>query len=456
MYMRKTNWVISLSSLFLSVTQQQLCAADCKRPVQGPPGPIGTKGVFDFNSLTSVAGLEFLIGPTGPTNPAGITGPPGMTGAQGLPGAMGATGALGPTGPAGETGATGAMGATGDPGLTGPQGAQGPTGAQGAQGATGAQGVQGATGAQGAQGATGPQGAQGLTGAQGAQGPTGPQGAQGPTGAQGAQGPTGPQGAQGPTGAQGVQGPTGLCCGGGLTGPEGAAGPQGPTGPAGPTGVTGSSFTTQIYATFGMTLLARVAQSNIFPLGGTLPSETLQPGQFNTDPSGRFPLSFFMPAEGIPSGVSAILSGGTGANQGLVTISVPGTYLITIGVAAEGGDPGVPVPGTTYASEAVAALRMGTSINTLTPFAGGYLMSRGRTNPLNPVAMNPNFPDYLAEDTLITTTFVIQIPTVPMYLDIANCNPSLMADGNNGIVQIDTDNPAYAPSVVLTILQIGP
>src|SRR5579862_5784440 len=345
MYMRKTNWVISLSSLFLSVTQQQLCAADCKRPVQGPPGPIGTKGVFDFNSLTSVAGLEFLIGPTGPTNPAGITGPPGMTGAQGLPGAMGATGALGPTGPAGETGATGAMGATGDPGLTGPQGAQGPTGAQGAQGATGAQGVQGATGAQGAQGATGPQGAQGLTGAQGAQGPTGPQGA------------------------------------------------QGPTGPAGPTGVTGSSFTTQIYATFGMTLLARVAQSNIFPLGGTLPSETLQPGQFNTDPSGRFPLSFFMPAEGIPSGVSAILSGGTGANQGLVTISVPGTYLITIGVAAEGGDPGVPVPGTTYASEAVAALRMGTSINTLTPFAGGYLMSRGRTNPLNPVAMNPNFPE---------------------------------------------------------------
>ena len=165
-----------------------------------------------------------------------------------------------------------------------------------------------------------------------------------------------------------------------------------------------------------------------------------------------------MPAQGIPAGITAILTGGTAANQGLITISTKGTYLVFMGVAVEGADQDAPIPPgpTTYSSEGVVALRMGTSINTLTPIAGGYVMSRGISNPLNFTSNQFAGDDNLPEDQLFTTTFIINIPTVPMLLDMVNCNPSLMADGNNGVFQLDSDLDLLAPPAFVTFVQIAP
>ena len=78
-----------------------------------------------------------------------------------------------------------------------------------------------------------------VYGPTGPTGPQGPMGEAGPTGPEGPEGPIGPTGPAGLDGADGEMGPTGPMGETGPAGPEGPTGPEGPIGPTGPTGPTG-------------------------------------------------------------------------------------------------------------------------------------------------------------------------------------------------------------------------
>ena len=125
----------------------------------------------------TVAHMQRVRGPAGPSGPRGVAGPPGLMGIPGLDGIKGATGPSGSRGPAGAQGAPGVPGAAGpagEPGLIGPPGPVGPAGPPGEVGADGATGPVGLTGVAGPQGASG---AGGPSGPSGPVGPTGPAGA---------------------------------------------------------------------------------------------------------------------------------------------------------------------------------------------------------------------------------------------------------------------------------------
>jgi len=443
---KKTSAIAWMMSLFcLSVTGQFLYADSCdKRPKSGPPGSPGAQGECDFDSLSQVAQDPLFQGPPGAAGPPGVTGPPGATGPMGIEGFTGPSGAQGVNGTTGVAGSQGPTGAQGAQGPTGPPGIQGVTGAQGLQGPTGAQGSQGPTGTQGLPGPTGAQGLPGPTGAQGLPGPTGVQGLPGPTGVQGVQGPTGAQGAIGATGPQGIEGATGPCTCLGPTGPDGVTGLPGPTGLMGPQGASGLANNLP-YASFGVTMVAPfTSEATINPLGG---GGLLVPGEINSDPSGRVQFNYSIPSS-LPSGIVANLSGGTAANQGLVTVSVPGVYLITYGVSVYRiGPTGIPAGVT--GSSAAMALRLGADIFSMTPLAGSYTQIGGDSNDTSG--------EYQPANTMITYTFFIRIPVVPAVLDIANCNASAIAfDGSNGTVYLNSETPTLTPSAVLTICYIAP
>ncbi len=76
-------------------------------------------------TFTSLAFVDFAVGPQGEQGPEGPQGPEGEQGPEGL---IGPLGAQGEQGPQGETGAQGPQGPAGAQGPQGPQGSQGPPG----------------------------------------------------------------------------------------------------------------------------------------------------------------------------------------------------------------------------------------------------------------------------------------------------------------------------------------
>lgn len=156
-----------------------------------------------------------------------------------------------------------------------------------------------------AEAATGPIG---RTGPVGPTGPTGLKGDPGAPGSQGIAGATGPSGVAGPQGLRGPTGPTGVQ---GFTGPKGDPGPVGATGATGPTGNTGGPY---------------------LPLsGGTVEGTTF----FNDQPHYYVTASGYQTVEfssttvldiwDVVESKSNILY-----NAGWFTISVAGTYVITV------------------------------------------------------------------------------------------------------------------------------
>ena len=171
------------------------------------------------------------------------------------------------------------------------------------------------------------------------------------------------------------------------------------------------------------------------------------PGQFNSDPTGRVPFNYSIPSN-LSLGITASLTGGTASNQGLVTISVPGTYLITYGVSVyrtgpTGSPGGGGAPAGLTGSSALMALRMAGSLTGLTPIAGSYILVSGNSNAGG---------EFLPENTLITSTFIVKVVTAPMVLDIANANQTpATGDGTNGAIYLDSQYPAITSSAILTI-----
>jgi hypothetical protein len=105
--------------------------------------------------ITTLSGVEKIIGTGGTIGADGAQGIQGDTGADGAAGAAGAAGAQGLKGATGDAGAQGLKGATGDAGAAGAQGLKGDAGATGDTGAAGADGAQGIQGIQGIQGNSG-------------------------------------------------------------------------------------------------------------------------------------------------------------------------------------------------------------------------------------------------------------------------------------------------------------